>query len=129
MTAASDAELRARVSFWNDPKIRSAAVQSIMVLVVGFLFYEIIHNTIDNLTRRNIATGFGFFNKSAGFDLIQSLIFYSSESTYGRALVVVTLKRRLCLARMSFSRIRRSTRFLDAGNPRSRNSLTTLGLP
>ncbi len=88
MTAASDAELRARVSFWNDPKIRSAAVQSIMVLVVGFLFYEIIHNTIDNLTRRNIATGFGFFNKSAGFDLIQSLIFYSSESTYGRALVV-----------------------------------------
>ncbi len=88
MTAASDAVSHARVSFLNDPKIRSAAVQTVLVLVVAFLFYEIVHNTIDNLTRRNIATGFAFLDKSAGFDLIQSLIYFTSESSYGRALVV-----------------------------------------
>ena len=73
--------------FWNDPKIRSIAVQVIMVLVIGFFAYEIVHNTIANLTKRNISTGFAFLNKSAGFDLIQSLIAYSSESSYGQALI------------------------------------------
>ncbi len=47
-----------KVSFWNDPKIRSALVQIIMVLVVGFFIYEIVDNTITNLTKRNISTGF-----------------------------------------------------------------------
>ena len=87
MSTASDIYQPPKVSFWNDPKIRSALVQVIMVLVVGFFVYEIVDNTITNLTKRNISTGFGFLNKSAGFDLIQTLIAYSSESSYGRALV------------------------------------------
>lgn len=87
MSTASDIYQPPKVSFWNDPKIRSALVQVIMVLVVGFFVYEIVENTITNLTKRNISTGFGFLNKSAGFDLIQTLISFSSESNYGRALV------------------------------------------
>jgi general L-amino acid transport system permease protein len=87
MTAASDAQERARVSVWNDPKIRSIAVQVMLVLVIGFFAYAIVDNTITNLTKRNIATGFEFLRKSAGFDLIQSLVEFSSASTYGRALV------------------------------------------
>lgn len=87
MSTASDVYQPPKVSFWNDPKIRSALVQIIMVLVVGFFVYEIVDNTITNLTKRNISTGFGFLNKSAGFDLIQTLISFSSESSYGRALV------------------------------------------
>ncbi|HUQ38049.1 MAG TPA: amino acid ABC transporter permease [Aestuariivirga sp.] len=86
MSTASDVYQPPKVSFWNDPKIRSALVQVIMVLVVGFFVYEIVDNTITNLTKRNISTGFGFLNKSAGFDLIQTLIAFSSESSYGRAL-------------------------------------------
>ncbi len=85
MSTASDVYQPPKVSFWNDPKIRSALVQVIMVLVVGFFVYEIVDNTITNLTKRNISTGFGFLNKSAGFDLIQSLVPFSSESSYGQA--------------------------------------------
>jgi general L-amino acid transport system permease protein len=87
MSTASDIYQPPKVSFWNDPKIRSALVQVIMVLVVGFFVYEIVDNTVTNLTKRNISTGFGFLNKTAGFDLIQTLIVYSSESSYGRALL------------------------------------------
>ncbi len=87
MSTASDVYQPPKVSFWNDPKIRSALVQVIMVLVVGFFVYEIVDNTITNLTKRNISTGFGFLNKSAGFDIIQSLIVFTSESSYGRALI------------------------------------------
>lgn len=87
MSTASDVYQPPKISFWNDPKIRSALVQVIMVLAVGFFVYEIVDNTITNLTKRNISTGFGFLNKSAGFDLIQTLIGFSSESSYGRALV------------------------------------------
>jgi len=88
MSTASDVYEAPKVSFWNDPKIRSALVQVIMLLVIGFFVYEIVDNTITNLTKRNISTGFGFLNKSAGFDLIQSLVSFTSESSYGRALVV-----------------------------------------
>jgi general L-amino acid transport system permease protein len=87
MSTASDVYQPPKVSFWNDPKIRSALVQVIMVLVVGFFVYEIVDNTVTNLTKRNISTGFGFLKKTAGFDLIQTLIAYSSESSYGRALL------------------------------------------
>jgi ABC-type amino acid transport system permease subunit len=87
MTAASDAYERPKVSFWNNPKIRSIAVQLFMLLVIGFFAYEIVHNTIVNLTKRNIATGFEFLNKSAGFDIIQSLVEFSSASSYGQALI------------------------------------------
>jgi general L-amino acid transport system permease protein len=87
MTAASDAHERPKVSLWNNPKIRSVAVQVFLVLAVGFFAFEIIHNTIANLTKRNIATGFEFLNKSAGFDIIQSLVEFSSESSYGTALI------------------------------------------
>lgn len=87
MTAVSEPYERPKVSFWNDPKIRSIAVQVLLVLAVGFFAYEIVDNTITNLTRRNIATGFEFLNKSAGFDLIQTLIVFTSESSYGTALL------------------------------------------
>ena len=50
--------------------------------------YEIVQNTLANLRSRNISSGFDFLAKSAGFDIIQSLIPYSSNSSYGRALFV-----------------------------------------
>jgi len=42
-----------------------------------------------NLRRANVASGFGFWNQIAGFDISQTLIDYSSStSTYGRAFWV-----------------------------------------
>ncbi len=58
MTAASDAQEHPRVSLWNDPKIRSIAVQVFMLLAVGFFAYEIVDNTITNLTKTQHLDGF-----------------------------------------------------------------------
>ncbi|MBB6224081.1 general L-amino acid transport system permease protein [Rhizobium leguminosarum] len=46
------------------------------------------HNTAVNLARSNTASGFGFLRGRAGFEIGQSLIGYSSDSTYARALFV-----------------------------------------
>jgi general L-amino acid transport system permease protein len=88
MTAVSEARERPRVSIWNDPKIRSYVVQALLLVAVAALFYEIINNAIGNLRSRNIAAGLGFLSKTSGFDIIQTLVPYSSSSNFGRALYV-----------------------------------------
>ncbi|MGA9002082.1 MAG: amino acid ABC transporter permease, partial [Pseudolabrys sp.] len=51
--------------------------------------YGAASNAIDNLARSHIASGFGFWNATAGFDISQTLIEYSPRgSTYGRAFWV-----------------------------------------
>jgi general L-amino acid transport system permease protein len=78
----------ARASFFYDPKVRGAFFQVLLVAVLIFLAYQIAHNTQVNLERQNIASGFKFLNTTAGFGIIQTLIDYSEESSYGRGLVV-----------------------------------------
>jgi general L-amino acid transport system permease protein len=79
----------ARVVFYNDPKVRSIAYQLVLCTVVALLIYGAARNAIDNLARAQIASGFGFWNQTAGFDISQTLIEYSSRgSTYGRAFWV-----------------------------------------
>ena len=79
----------APVVFYNDPKVRSIAYQLVLCAVVAFLIYGATRNAIDNLERAHIASGFGFWNNTAGFDISQTLIEYSARaSTYGRAFWV-----------------------------------------
>jgi general L-amino acid transport system permease protein len=79
----------ARVAFYNDPKVRSIAYQVALCAVVGILVYGAARNAIDNLERAHIASGFGFWNHTAGFDISQTLIgFDSAASSYGRAFWV-----------------------------------------
>lgn len=79
----------APVVFYNDPKVRSIAYQLVLCAVVAFLVYGATRNAIDNLERAHIASGFGFWNNTAGFDISQTLIAYSARaSTYGRAFWV-----------------------------------------
>ncbi len=78
-----------RVAFYNDPKVRSIAYQVVLCAVVGFLVYGAASNAIYNLERAHIASGFGFWSHTAGFDISQTLIqFDSATSTYGRAFWV-----------------------------------------
>lgn len=78
----------ASVPFYNDPKIRSIAYQVALCAVIAFLIYGAATNAIDNLKRANIASGFGFWEQTAGFDISQSMISYTNQSTYGRAFWV-----------------------------------------
>jgi general L-amino acid transport system permease protein len=69
--------------------IRSLALQGALILIVGVLAGGAIYNAAENMARTNIAHGFGFWNNTAGFDISQSLISYSSStSTFGRAFWV-----------------------------------------
>lgn len=78
----------ARASLFYDPRIRGLFFQILLIAVLVFIGYEIVTNTLDNLRRQNIASGLGFLNTTAGFGIIQTLVEYSEESSYGRALIV-----------------------------------------
>ena len=77
-----------RGSFVNDPKIRSLFFQTLVVVLLFGSIWWIVHNVIDNLQRLHIASGFQFLKGRAGFDISDTPIAYTSDSTYGRALVV-----------------------------------------
>jgi general L-amino acid transport system permease protein len=78
-----------RAAFYNNPKVRSFAYQFILCAVILFLIYGATTNAIDHLQRAHIASGFGFWDTTAGFDISQTVIDYSAQaSTYGRAFWV-----------------------------------------
>jgi general L-amino acid transport system permease protein len=88
MTIAAEPRDVAKVSIWNDPKARSIIVQVVVVALLALMAYEIIANTVANLRALNKEFGFDFLTKTAGFDIIQHLVEYSSSSNYGQALIV-----------------------------------------
>jgi general L-amino acid transport system permease protein len=77
-----------RVPIYNDPTIRAAFYQLLLLAAVLWIGYEVFANARDNLEARNIASGFGFFDHTAGFGVNQALIPYSETNTYGRVFVV-----------------------------------------
>jgi general L-amino acid transport system permease protein len=78
-----------KVSWLYDPKVRSIAYQIVLCAIILFLVYAAVKNAADNLARAKIASGFGFWNVTAGFDISQTLIEYSAQaSTYGQAFWV-----------------------------------------
>ncbi|MGE0749304.1 MAG: amino acid ABC transporter permease [Variibacter sp.] len=78
-----------KVSPFRNPKVRAVAYQIFLCAIIAFLVYEAAKNAIDNLARAKIASGFGFWEHTAGFDISQTLIEYSSQaSSYGTAFWV-----------------------------------------
>ncbi|TIQ28410.1 MAG: amino acid ABC transporter permease [Mesorhizobium sp.] len=75
-------------SLINDPKIRSLFFQTLVIVLVFGSIWWIVQNVIDNLHRLHIASGFGFLKGRAGFDISDTPIAYTSDSTYGRAILV-----------------------------------------
>jgi general L-amino acid transport system permease protein len=91
--AVTDARLRGgdaqpKVSLLYNPALRSYVYQAITIIVIVWAVYYAWTNAAANLARANMQAGFGFLNSRAGFDIAQTLISYSSDSTYFRALQV-----------------------------------------
>jgi len=80
-----------KVPFWLDPRKRAIVYQIAVFCVVGLIVYYLVSNTIVNLKKQSIATGFGFLHKESSFEIGESLIPYSAANTYGRALIVGAL--------------------------------------
>lgn len=71
-----------------DPNVRAIAFQALLAIALLLLAVEIVLNTAANLQKQNIASGFDFLSRTAGFDVSQSLIPYTNKSTYGQAFLV-----------------------------------------
>ncbi|CTQ63890.1 putative glutamine ABC transporter permease protein GlnM [Roseibium alexandrii] len=78
----------ARASLVNDPKVRGLFYQALLIAALIFFGYFIVTNTVANLERQNIASGWGFVENTAGFGIIQSLVPYAETSSYGQAIFV-----------------------------------------
>jgi general L-amino acid transport system permease protein len=78
----------ARPSAWRNPAIRGVLYQVLFVAVIVALGAFLVHNTVVNLRRQNIASGFGFLDREAAFGIGESLIAYSPADTYARAFLV-----------------------------------------
>ncbi|MEN8808719.1 MAG: amino acid ABC transporter permease [Desulfobacterales bacterium] len=80
-----------KAPFWYDPKVRAVFFQIGVLGMVGLLGYYLMTNTLANLERQAIATGFGFLEKQSSFEIGESLISYSAADTYLKALLVGAL--------------------------------------
>src|SRR3954452_5845947 len=73
---------------WNDPAVRGIVFQVLFVGAVVAVGAFLVHNTMENLARQNIATGFGFLHREPAFGIGEKLIEYSPADTYARAFLV-----------------------------------------
>jgi general L-amino acid transport system permease protein len=83
---------------FNNPKVRASFYQLALLAAVVGLGYAVFTNARDNLAARDIASGFGFFDHTAGFGVNQTLISYSETDTYGRVFIVGLLNTLLVAA-------------------------------
>ncbi|TAJ25030.1 MAG: amino acid ABC transporter permease [Reyranella sp.] len=79
---------RVKVAPWNDPVIRGWVFQIVVVGLVGLLAWYLVSNTMENLQRQKIASGFDYLGREAGFEIGDTMIEYSPASTYARAIWV-----------------------------------------
>ena len=71
-----------------DIRIRAILYQILAVAGVAYVGWYLYANVVANLANKNIATGFAYLNREAGFAIGQHLIAYQASDTYGRALLV-----------------------------------------
>jgi len=99
MNSTAERRRPPKVSLLYHPTFHSIVYQIALSAFVLFVAYQLIKNVIDNLRSAAIATGFAFWNHTAGFDISQTLIEYAPQvSTYGRAFWVGLLNTLLVAA-------------------------------
>ena len=76
---------------WYSTKIRTNFYQACLVLGILFLAFWVVDTSATNLEKLGIKTGLDFLSTEAGFSISQTLIPFSSTSTYGDAIVVCIL--------------------------------------
>ena len=88
MTPASPSPHASAVPPGRDVRVLRIAAQILVVIVVGVLVAFMVRNLMTAMNERGLGFGFGFLNRSAGFDISESPIPYSSTDTYGKAFIV-----------------------------------------
>lgn len=71
-----------------DTRYRSLTIQLIVLVLFAFGLSWLINNVIVNLAAKDRTFDYGFLWNRAGYDINQTLIPYTNDSTHGRALFV-----------------------------------------
>ena len=74
--------------FWYDVRIRSAVWQAIILATFLGTIAWLTANTLDNLARRGIQTGFAFLERPARFPISEGFLAYEPTQSYLRAFAV-----------------------------------------
>ncbi|MTI09601.1 amino acid ABC transporter permease [Curvivirga aplysinae] len=88
MTTPNVADQPAKASMLYDPRVRSMAYQGLALIAIIWFGYFIWDNATTNMENRGIKTGFDFLWNRAGFDIIQTPVEYTQDSSYGRSFLV-----------------------------------------
>ena len=76
------------VPLWRNPRLRAIVIQAALLLLAVWFLWSVAANTAQNLAARNIVSGWDFLWRRSGFDVVFSVIPYSSDDSYARALFV-----------------------------------------
>jgi general L-amino acid transport system permease protein len=76
------------VPWYNDEKTRGVLYQVALLALVLFAGWWLVTNTLVNLERRQISTGFSFLWREAGFAIAEQRIHFEPTDSYARALAV-----------------------------------------
>ncbi len=71
-----------------DTRYRGATIQVVAMFVLMLAFAWLINNVIENLAALGKDFDFGFLSRTAGYDVNQRLLEYTSQSSHGRAAVL-----------------------------------------
>ncbi|WP_119679706.1 amino acid ABC transporter permease [Indioceanicola profundi] len=72
----------------NDPMVRSVLWQILTAGLVGLIAWYLISNTMENLARQSISSGYDFLDRPAGFQIGEQLVAYGPADSYARAFLV-----------------------------------------
>lgn len=75
-------------TFFGGKTVRSWCYQLLLALLLTGFSYWLYSNVVANLRAQRIATGFGFLHQSAQFAIGETLINYTPQDSYARALAV-----------------------------------------
>ncbi len=76
------------VPFWNDPAKRGIVLQLGLATFLLFVIWAAWTNMLDNMSARGLVFGWDYLARPANFAIGESLIPFSAQDTYGRALAV-----------------------------------------
>jgi general L-amino acid transport system permease protein len=71
-----------KLKFWTRSRIRGTIIQFAFVALLALLIQFLLANTMQNLARQGIASGFGFLDNRAGFDIGIRFLEFDRNDTY-----------------------------------------------
>jgi general L-amino acid transport system permease protein len=78
----------ASVPFWRDVRVLAVISQFVFLAVVLLIGGYLLNNLVFNMETKGFATHFNWLNLRAGYSIAESVIPYTPEDTYARALLV-----------------------------------------